>query len=289
MDVWDLSQAAAARRFHVSRQAFAKWLRQGAPAERATAVADLAAATDLLVRHLKRDRIPAVVRRPDPGAWRGFLDGPAGAWRYARAARGLPGDVPVRARPGLTVELLYETVPDGHVWWRIADQAWVDPLDPGFAREVGGRWNPPDSFPTLYLNEDMVTARLNLRAFIAGWPYGPEDLREDTGPVLVGCTLPRRQVVCDVHTPAGVHAAGMPATYPLDEDGTLVPHNRCQPVGAHAQGPWVCAESGPDRRRPATAQGASWRGFPPRPAASPDGSGCCLSRHGSGDSREASW
>ncbi len=133
------------------------------------------------------------------------------------------------------MELLYETVPDGHVWWRIADQAWVDPLDPGFAREVGGRWNPPDSFPTLYLNEDMVTARLNLRAFIAGWPYGPEDLREDTGPVLVGCRLPRRQVVCDVHTPAGVHAAGMPATYPLDEDGTLVPHNRCQPVGARAK------------------------------------------------------
>ncbi len=66
IEVWDLSQAAAARRFHVSRQAFAKWLRQGAPAERATAVADLAAATDLLVRHLKRDRIPAVVRRPIP-------------------------------------------------------------------------------------------------------------------------------------------------------------------------------------------------------------------------------
>jgi hypothetical protein len=33
------------------------------PAERAVAVADLAAATDLLVRYLERDRIPAVVRR----------------------------------------------------------------------------------------------------------------------------------------------------------------------------------------------------------------------------------
>ena len=29
-----------------------------------------------------------------------------------------------------------------------------------------------------------MTARLNLRAFIANWPYEPEDLREDTG--LVG-------------------------------------------------------------------------------------------------------
>lgn len=34
------------------------------PVERAKAIADLAASTDLLVRYLKRDRIPAVVRRP---------------------------------------------------------------------------------------------------------------------------------------------------------------------------------------------------------------------------------
>ena len=65
-DVWGLSQAEAARLFGVSRQAFGKWLRHGAPAERAVAVADLAAATDLLVRYLKRERIPAVVRRPVP-------------------------------------------------------------------------------------------------------------------------------------------------------------------------------------------------------------------------------
>lgn len=62
--VWDLSQAEAARIFGVSRQAISKWISQGAPAERAESIADLAAATDLLVRYLKRDRIPAVVRRP---------------------------------------------------------------------------------------------------------------------------------------------------------------------------------------------------------------------------------
>ena len=66
IEVWDLSQAEAARLFGVSRQAFGKWLRHGAPAERVVAVADLAAATHLLVRYLKRDRIPAVVRRPTP-------------------------------------------------------------------------------------------------------------------------------------------------------------------------------------------------------------------------------
>ena len=54
IEVWGLSQAAG------------KWLRRGAPPERAVAIADLSATTDLLVRHLKRDRIPAVVRRPIP-------------------------------------------------------------------------------------------------------------------------------------------------------------------------------------------------------------------------------
>lgn len=66
LEVWGLSQAEAARLFGVSRQAAGKWLRQGVPPERAVAMADLSAATDLLLRHLKHDRIPAVVRRPIP-------------------------------------------------------------------------------------------------------------------------------------------------------------------------------------------------------------------------------
>ena len=64
LSVWGLSQADAAALFGVSRQAVSKWLRSGVPAVRLEAVADLAAATDLLVRYLRRDRIPAVVRRP---------------------------------------------------------------------------------------------------------------------------------------------------------------------------------------------------------------------------------
>jgi predicted transcriptional regulator len=64
LSVWHLSQSDAARLFGVSRQAVGKWLRSGVPAERAGAVADLGAATDLLVRYLRRERIPAVVRRP---------------------------------------------------------------------------------------------------------------------------------------------------------------------------------------------------------------------------------
>lgn len=66
MRAWGWSQAEAARLFGVSRQAVGKWLRYGPPVERATALSDLAAATDLLLHYLKRDRIPAVVRRPVP-------------------------------------------------------------------------------------------------------------------------------------------------------------------------------------------------------------------------------
>ncbi len=64
LNVWGLNQSEAARLFGVSRQALNKWLDKGVPAERFGAVADIAAATDLLVRYLKRERIPAVVRRP---------------------------------------------------------------------------------------------------------------------------------------------------------------------------------------------------------------------------------
>lgn len=64
LQVWGLNQSDAARLFDVSRQAVSKWLAHGVPAERVETVADLSAATDVLVRHLKRERIPAVVRRP---------------------------------------------------------------------------------------------------------------------------------------------------------------------------------------------------------------------------------
>jgi len=138
----------------------------------------------------------------------------------------------------LITAMISEVLPERHTWLRIANPAWADPLDPAFAAERGQRWNPPHSFPTLYLNEDMVTARLNLRVFVAGWGYEPEDLRDDTGPRLVSAHLPRAQRVADVHTAAGVAAVGLPATYPLDRDRHLVGHDVCQMIGTqvHAQG-----------------------------------------------------
>ena len=129
-----------------------------------------------------------------------------------------------------------ELLADGHEWLRIADPSWANPLDPTYAQRVGGRWNPPDSFAALYLNEDLITARVNLTSFVARWPYEPEDLRNDTGPVLVVATLPRRQRVADVHTSAGLAAVGLPASYPLGAGGTLVPHDTCRPIGTAAKG-----------------------------------------------------
>ncbi|MBZ0114600.1 MAG: hypothetical protein K8J08_19210 [Thermoanaerobaculia bacterium] len=64
LSIWGLSQAEGARIFGVSRQALSKWKDNGIPAARLSAVATLSAASDVLRRHLKPERIPAIVRRP---------------------------------------------------------------------------------------------------------------------------------------------------------------------------------------------------------------------------------
>jgi RES domain len=147
-----------------------------------------------------------------------------------------------------------ERLPDGRTWYRIAEANWIDPLDPSFAAVVGGRWNPPGSHPTLYLNEDRITARLNLRTFIDGWPYDPEDLLDQNGPVLFHATLPTRQRVADIHSRIGVAAVGLPPSYPMDADGNLVEHAVCQPIGLEAKR-------------------AGLRGVRARPACAPEGGG----------------
>lgn len=61
--VWDLSASEAAAVFGVSRQAYAKWFLAGVPANRAGDVAAIDEATQTLLRYVKVERIPAVVRR----------------------------------------------------------------------------------------------------------------------------------------------------------------------------------------------------------------------------------
>lgn len=74
LHAWDLSQAEFAELMGVSRQAIGKWLNR-LPAERHVAVANLAAATEVLTHYVRAERIPAVVRRPAPAlAGRSLVD-----------------------------------------------------------------------------------------------------------------------------------------------------------------------------------------------------------------------
>jgi len=142
------------------------------------------------------------------------------------------------------------TLHNGHTWLRVADEAWEDPLDPTFAQRHGGRWNPPNSYATLYLNQDLDTARAQIRLMLDGSPIRPEDI--DRGYVLVTATLPTRQEVADGVTGVGLGALGLPDTYPLTPSGRSIPHEVCQPIGSDVKG-------------------LGLRGVHARSAASPDG------------------
>ena len=143
-------------------------------------------------------------------------------------------------------------LPERRVWLRLADPDWPAPLDPSFAQRNGGRWNPPGSFPTLYLNGDVVTARLQIVRLLAGSPVRIEDL-DDEAFVLVAATLARTQTGADAVTPAGLEALELPVTYPCDGSGEEVPHQLCQPLGARIRagglrGVWCRSASTPDGR-----------------------------------------
>lgn len=115
-------------------------------------------------------------------------------------------------------------------WHRLADPNWENPLDASWAAVHGGRWNPPESWPTLYVNGDAATARANVRRFLAGSPVEPEDLDDERGFVLVEAALPAVEAA-DAHSEAGLASLGLPASYPSDDNGREVPHRVCQEVG----------------------------------------------------------
>jgi threonine synthase len=73
----------------------------------------------------------------------------------------------------------------GGEYLRVAKPDWVNPVDASYAQESGGRWNPPGTYATLYLNCDIATARAFVRHNLRELPYGPEDLSPIDGPHLV--------------------------------------------------------------------------------------------------------
>lgn len=132
------------------------------------------------------------------------------------------------------IEPVTTRLSEGHRWLRVADEAWDevwdDPLDPAFAHRHGGRWNPPNSYATLYLNENLDTARAQIHKMLEGSPVRPEDI--DQGYALIAATLPSRQDVADAVTDTGLAALGLPDAYPQSKSGSVVPHETCQTIGA---------------------------------------------------------
>ena len=64
LSVWSLGGQEAADGFGVSQETLESWLQHGVPDDISEPLANLSAATDVLLHYLKADRIPAVVRRP---------------------------------------------------------------------------------------------------------------------------------------------------------------------------------------------------------------------------------
>lgn len=160
-------------------------------------------------------------------------------------------------------------LPDGRLWLRVANPEWERPLDPSFARAAGGRWNPPNSFETLYLNANVMTARLQIERMLEGTASTPDDLADDAY-VLIAARLPSDQSAADAVAAEGLGALGLPASYPVDARGQPIPHAACQPIGAAlqalVQGIWcrsACSDDGRGSELAWFAQGraaeAVWR------------------------------
>jgi RES domain-containing protein len=125
----------------------------------------------------------------------------------------------------------------GGRYLRVADPDWDDPLDGSYSARFGGRWNPPDSFPVCYLSCDLPTARANARQLLErrllGLPFTVDDIDPDEFPVLVGTDVHEDECV-DIVSDEGCEAAGLPRTYPKDEQGETVTWHHCQPIGSAA-------------------------------------------------------
>jgi len=127
----------------------------------------------------------------------------------------------------------FRHVTRGGPYVRVADPAWLRPLDPPFAQARGGRWNPPRSFPVVYLCATRDIARAVVLRRFEGLPYGLVDLLPSRAPVLIATDVSEGRLV-DVVGDAGCRAAGLPASYPLDRRGRTITWARTQPVGEAA-------------------------------------------------------
>lgn len=125
------------------------------------------------------------------------------------------------------------TVRRGGTYLRVADPGWRDPLDGSHAMRGGGRWNPPGSFPVVYLCDSVEVARANVYRLLRDQPYGPEDLNPRTAPALVATRVGSARYA-DLVSARGLRSAGLPDSYPRTAGGRRVSWSRCQKVGVAA-------------------------------------------------------
>jgi hypothetical protein len=110
-------------------------------------------------------------------------------------------------------------------YFRVCDPLWVDCCDAGYAARFGARWNAPGSFPVLYLNADIETAKMNAQRVYEGEAFGLYDLNPTARPHLQVVEIAACAPV-DAVTDGGLAGLGLPATYP-----TGIGHGICQPIG----------------------------------------------------------
>lgn len=216
-----------------------------------------------------------------------LADGPPDAWRHRAVAGRLPRHVRFRARVRLsrtlpaTMELLRERIPDGHVWWRIADPAWRNPLDPGFARRDGvAGIRPGASLSCTSTRTSRRPARTSALSSRNGHTARKTCATTRAPPWSDACCRADRP--CGTPTRATGYmprACQRPIRFATTVDPC--PAKRVRPLGsAHMRR--VCGACAPAAPRHVTAKVASWPGFPGLAAASRVKSRRCRSRSGSG-------
>lgn len=113
-------------------------------------------------------------------------------------------------------------------YYRVCKPDWIDPSDSSFAKQHGGRWNPPGEFGALYLNATRRLAAAQARHQHVGRAIGLFDLRPERRPELAVFDVPPVRVV-DVVSAEGVRDLGLPSTYPIDADWAT-----CQAIARRA-------------------------------------------------------
>jgi len=111
--------------------------------------------------------------------------------------------------------------------FRVIPHTAADPLDTSFARDRGGRWNPPNSFPVLYSFTNQALARDYAQSQLAGGMLTLDEAEPEalSDLLVLTCNYPR---LVDAASNAGLQALNLPSAYPV---GFIATWAATQPIG----------------------------------------------------------